>query len=802
MSQRMSRTHKRRATFRIDSLLAEKMKRTKKPDCSCFGNNMTIMFQGYFDRFQSNNTTTATTNNTAPAIITNNNNNNNNHLANKPTAKVRVEVLLLKIAQKKRRENPATTIKQIGVVEIPQNPPEHLWEANDLKFPAISLGADLLDPADGPCTQIVAFRTQPVKETMTTTMDHHQMPGGCSAELMLFDKLGRCLLTEGEYQLSLQEALPSPALQLVSSSTGSSNGGLNGSTAAPIIANDPKTASWENLSVFHSDSSGFEDQFDKNPIIKFQLHWTDAPYCGDYQRIVEVKQEPTGDIQMNGNSSEGEGEEEDEETSKGETKIKTMKKRKKTEKGNDERNVEKILAAHEIFGGPSADLRIAFHFVHNSVSHQTTEQTNSRDCPWCSLGCLSLYSLLKHLKLCHARFAFNFVHTGGNAARIEVSINDLFDGSYAGAPNNYLTTPSAGYAFSRSGPVRRTTVTHVQVCRPRRSKPSLAEFTETDEALEMNGTAGCGAGGIDRPYLSGHNRLYHHTMTCLPVHPRELDVDSEEESDPRWLKQKTMMMIDEFTDVNEGEKELMKMWNLHVMRHGFVGDCQTALACEMFVEQHGREVLAKNLYRNFVVHLCSLYDYGLVSSEAFHKVVQRLQRCLNESVDAKGVIYEARAQHREHWNVEGYVKFEEQQREQQQEQLQRESEEKRGGGGGKKAQRVSKEGAAKGPQPAAAAAQQATTRSRELFQKPKGAPPLESGTSSSNSSSSSNKKKTGTGAAAAGGAGQKQSGAAENPNKRKLERGENRVFILLTFRSMLLFCFFQNHRLLGGVVQT
>lgn len=26
--------------------------------------------------------------------------------------------------------------------------------------------------------------------------------------------------------------------------------------------------------------------------------------------------------------------------------------------------------------------------------------------------------------------------------------------------------------------------------------------------------------------------------------------------------------IEEFTDVNEGEKEVMKLWNLHVMKHG------------------------------------------------------------------------------------------------------------------------------------------------------------------------------------------------------------------------------------------
>ena len=28
-----------------------------------------------------------------------------------------------------------------------------------------------------------------------------------------------------------------------------------------------------------------------------------------------------------------------------------------------------------------------------------------------------------------------------------------------------------------------------------------------------------------------------------------------------------LQMIDEFTDVNEGEKEVMKLWNLHMMKH-------------------------------------------------------------------------------------------------------------------------------------------------------------------------------------------------------------------------------------------
>lgn len=114
-------------------------------------------------------------------------------------------------------------------------------------------------------------------------------------------------------------------------------------------------------------------------------------------------------------------------------------------------------------------------------------------------------------------------------------------------------------------------------------------------------------------------------MTCLPVHPKELDIDSEGESDPLWLQHKTMQMIDEFTDVNEGEKELMKMWNLHVMKYGYVGDCQIPVALDMFIDCRGRDLLRKNLYRNFILHVCSMFDFGLVSPEVMQNAIRKLQ---------------------------------------------------------------------------------------------------------------------------------------------------------------------------------
>ena len=41
----------------------------------------------------------------------------------------------------------------------------------------------------------------------------------------------------------------------------------------------------------------------------------------------------------------------------------------------------------------------------------------------------------------------------------------------------------------------------------------------------------------------------------------------------------TKLYSEELT--NEREKELMKMWNLDVMKCGFVGDCQIPLTCQV-----------------------------------------------------------------------------------------------------------------------------------------------------------------------------------------------------------------------------
>ncbi|MEQ2180679.1 hypothetical protein GOODEAATRI_003640 [Goodea atripinnis] len=68
-------------------------------------------------------------------------------------------------------------------------------------------------------------------------------------------------------------------------------------------------------------------------------------------------------------------------------------------------------------------------------------------------------------------------------------------------------------------------------CRPKRTKPSLSEFLELEDSDREQ---------HQRTYISGHNRLYFHSDSCMPMRAQEMEVDSEDERDPDWLKEKTV----------------------------------------------------------------------------------------------------------------------------------------------------------------------------------------------------------------------------------------------------------------------
>ena len=50
----------------------------------------------------------------------------------------------------------------------------------------------------------------------------------------------------------------------------------------------------------------------------------------------------------------------------------------------------------------------------------------------------------------------------------------------------------------------------------------------------------------------------------------------------------------------------------------------------MFIEEKGRELLAKNLYRNFVVHVCNLFEFGVLGPAHVFSSISRMQEFIRD----------------------------------------------------------------------------------------------------------------------------------------------------------------------------
>lgn len=558
----MSRSHKPRLNFKVDSLLDKVLKRQTNSPLMGLSGYMNITFLGFYDKSIDSSSYVA-----------------------------RAETLLLKLSHKKRKDSSAPTMQlSFGTADILVNPSEN--QQSPGLVPSVSIEMKSFGLPSGPLSKsyILLLRVQ-CNPAQVVSADDEEPPSKrrksissnasnirafedskvYGSELVIYDKHNRCLLTDGDYEVMLQE------IPLASKTS------------------PKKHSSWEYVTDL-GDTCGNLDTFMKGPSIKLRLSWSQEPSA----RFVDCPSPYS--------------------------------------MGDNKENIHVPLNGSSI---KQEKLQIVYQFVYNNNSRQQTEACEDLHCPWCSLNCSTLYTLLKHLKLCHSRFTFTYVPISVGA-RVDVAINELYDGSYTGSPHDLILQPSV-CAFSRNGPVRRASVTHILVCHPKRPKPSLSEFLELDDC-EYDG---------QRPFITGHNRLYHHTTTCLPIYPKEMDVDSEGENDPEWLQAKTTMMIDEFTDVNEGEKELMKMWNLHVMKYGFVGDCQIPIACAMFVQHKGKELLLKNLYRNFAIHMCSLFDFGLVSAVCLYQTMQKLQEMVGKTGAICNVLRESREAQMDTWNKVG-----------------------------------------------------------------------------------------------------------------------------------------------------
>uniref|UniRef100_A0A674B5U7 SUZ12 polycomb repressive complex 2 subunit n=1 Tax=Salmo trutta TaxID=8032 RepID=A0A674B5U7_SALTR len=503
---------------------------------------------------------------------------------------VSLEVLLVKVCHKKRKDV-SCPVKQVptGKKQVPLNPDSSTSSSQPKpgSCPSLVVSSSEFDASNGHTVKSYSllFRVSGPGRTQHNGLVNGQTNENIGrlsavvkevgettfvAQMTVFDKNRRLQLLDGEYEVSMQQMVDCPV--------------------------NKKRATWE-TNLDGKLLPPFET-FSKGPTLQFTLRWTGEP--SDRSTAPVAKPLATRNADASSLTSD--------------PRPCSLRPTQTVAVKDSFSSTEFQMRREHTLDEPSDNLRIFYQFLYN---HNTQQQTEARDdlhCPWCTLNCRRLYSLLKHLKLAHSRFIFNYVpHPKG--ARIDVSINERYDGAYAGNPQDIHSQP--GFAFSRNGPVKRSPVTHILVCRPKRVlPPSLCEFLEAD---------GEGGEGDQQRIIPGHNRLYFRSDSCTPKTPQEVDHDSEDETDPFWLRERTIMQIQEFTDVNDGEKEVMKLWNLHVMKYGYIADNQMNGACLAFVEGCGAYIARKNLCRNFLLHLVSMHDFKLVTTTTINQAMTRLR---------------------------------------------------------------------------------------------------------------------------------------------------------------------------------
>ncbi|XP_077055090.1 polycomb protein suz12-B [Siphateles boraxobius] len=568
MSHRNSRTNAKRKAFKVDDLLSSVERMKGEPESQSVTSHLQMTFTGFFHK------------NDKPCQNSENDQNS-----------VSLEVLLVKVCHKKRKDV-SCPIKQVptGKKQVLLNP--DLSQTKPGAFPSLLVSSNEFEPSNSHMVKSYSllFRVSrtgkrdpngfinceadeniDVKEELPSRKKRslsHRGDGETTetfvAQMTVFDKNRRLQLLDGEYEVSMQQIEDCPVSK--------------------------KRATWETI-LDGKRLPPFET-FSQGPTLQFTLRWTGDPSDPSTAPVAKPLSTRNSD------------------TSTTESRPSTLRPAPVAVKDSVSTSIQTRRELSPC--DPRQKLRIFYQFLYNNNTRQQTEARDDLHCPWCTLNCRKLYSLLKHLKVSHNRFIFNYVpHPKG--ARIDVSINECYDGSYVGNPQDIHSQP--GFAFSRNGPVKRTAVTHILVCRPKRTKPSLSEFLESED----------GEPEQQRTYVSGHNRLYFHSDSCMPLRPQEMEVDSEDERDPEWLREKTTTQIEEFTDVNEGEKEVMKLWNLHVMKNGFIADNQMSQASMLFVENYGPHIIRRNLCRNFLLHLVNLHDFNLVTIATIDRAMARLK---------------------------------------------------------------------------------------------------------------------------------------------------------------------------------
>lgn len=278
-----------------------------------------------------------------------------------------------------------------------------------------------------------------------------------NAKLPVFDKHGRCLLLDAEYELNLDDGVETTPTRL----TWASN-------IPKVLAGDKRYFENRSLKFFSqwSSSSSSSDGIQSKSTSPTHQHDNGA-------LTATTDTADWGDVRIGGSTtslSSSSGILSDMSSDDAEIAALTTKKLPNT--------LPSVLSNRS----PFVDLltigsQLIYRFIYNDDLSQKTVTWDEFICPWCDLNCRSLHPLLMHLRLSHDRFKFSYTPKD-DGIQVDVSINE----KYICALSPLKSQRTADYQLER--PYKRKPYTKVLVSRQRAKKQQLCStIEELDEAI-------------------------------------------------------------------------------------------------------------------------------------------------------------------------------------------------------------------------------------------------------------------------------------------------------------------------------
>ena len=272
---------------------------------------------------------------------------------------------------------------------------------------------------------------------------------------------------------------------------------------------------------------------------------------------------------------------------------------------------------------PTCIGKLLFHFSAIDSSQQIScwrEIRDVYDCPWCSImkhvqtcikfrdglltsrSVLGLNELLNHLVIFHPHFCYEVAVADDRYVHLIVQ-------------RRKSTDKRLGILLQHSSP----TDYYIENVSEKYGDPQTKKQNELYPAEKLSRST-------SKTHLLDFSSFFHPSTGQILKELDTILLDKDIDISPEIFTQH--MVIDEYEDLSFQEKQFMKLWNTHIATFQSYGERFLPGVCDVFVKRYGGEIANKNLRHNLLLHLMTLWDFGLLLSEEVELFMNKIDECI------------------------------------------------------------------------------------------------------------------------------------------------------------------------------